>query len=257
MTHYLTPNARTSAQHAAVITTCWAVATLLVLQVVPPPVIPRPLEIADAWWTMAQSGTLIRGLLTSFMLNLQAVGLSTVISLLVAYAFVVPALRPAVLTISKLRYLGFSGLTLAFMMVASGHTLKLGMLVFGMSTFFVTSMVDVITSIPRDSYDHARTLRMGPWRTMWEVVVLGTIDKVFDNVAMNGAIGWIMLTQVEGLVRVEGGLGVLLLNDSRGFRLENIYALQFTVFAVAIGCDYGLRALGRLLCPYASIGKGA
>jgi NitT/TauT family transport system permease protein len=250
-----TPNQRTSAQHASVIALVWLLGTLLLLQIVPPPIIPRPLEIAEAWWVGVQNGSLVRALLASLMLNLEAVALSTVVSLAIAYSFVVPALRPAVLAVSKLRYLGFTGLTLAFMLVASGHTLKLSMLVFGMSTFFVTSMLDAIAAIPRDTYDHARTLRMGPWRVVWEVVVLGTLDKVFESIAMNGAIGWIMLTQVEGLVRAEGGLGVLLLNDSRSFNLEGIYALQFTVFGVAIACDYGFRALGRLVCPYAALGR--
>lgn len=233
----------------------WAACLLVTTQVLPPPVLPRPTDVVLAEVRLIQDGVLLPALVSSFTLNMEAVAISTAVSLLLAYGSLLPVLRPLASATATLRYLGFTGLTFAFMLVLSGHSLKLALLVLGMSTFFTTSMLGVLRDIPQSAYDHAQTLRMGPWRRMFEVAVLGTLDKVFENVAVNGAIGWILLTTVEGLVRSEGGLGVLLLNENRGFRLDTVYAIQCTVFAVALACDFGVRALGRLFCPYADIGK--
>src|SRR5437867_629398 len=84
---------------------------------------------------------------------------------------------------------------------------QVALLVFGMTVFFVTSMLDVVAAIPKESFDHARTLRMGEWRTVWEVLVLGTAEKAMDVLRQNAAIGWMMLTMVEGISRSEGGVG--------------------------------------------------
>jgi NitT/TauT family transport system permease protein len=126
-----------------------------------------------------------------------------------------------------------------------------------MTTFSVTGMLSVIAEIPRESYDHARTLRMNPWRTVYEVVVLGTADRMLEVVRQNGAMGWIMLTMAEGLVRSEGGLGVLLLNENRQMRLDTVYALQLTIFMVAIGMDFVLARGADVLFPYAGLTRGS
>ncbi len=59
----------------------------------------------------------------------------------------------------------------------------------------------------------------------------------------------------EGLVRSEGGLGVLLLNENRQMRLDTVYALQLTIFAVALAMDFGVAFLGDTLFPYASLNR--
>ena len=51
---------------------------------------------------------------------------------------------------------------------------------------------------------------MGEWRVVWEVVILGTIDKAFEVFRQNAEIGWMMLTMVESMYRQGGGIGRLL-----------------------------------------------
>ena len=251
----ITPNVPSSLRTRASISLAWLGAFLLWLQTSPPPIFPRPLDLLSAENTLLQDGSLLPALASSLLLDLEAVALSTVLSLLVAYATVLAVARPLPVTISKLRYLGFVGLTFAFGQVWSGHSLKLSLLVFGMSTFSVTGMLGVIAEIPKENYDHARTLRMGPWRTTYEVVVLGTADRMLEVVRQNGAMGWIMLTMVEGLVRSEGGLGVLLVNENHQMRLDTVYALQGTIFLVAIAMDFVIAKLGSVLFPYASLNR--
>lgn len=217
-------------------------------------VLPNPLEVARALRGLWFEEGLGRELITSFLMNLEALAWTLVISLLLSYLTVLPALRPITAAVTKGRFLGLIGLTFVFtLLLGGGRPLKLALLVFGMTVFFVTSMADVVASIPKENYDLARTLRMGEWRGVWEVVVLGTKDKAFEVLRQNAAIGWMMLTMVEGISRAEGGVGAMLLNQQKHFHMAEIFAIQILILAVGILQDYGIGALKRLLCPYAEL----
>ena len=94
---------------------------------------------------------------------------------------------------------------------------------------------------------------MNEWQVVWEVVILGTADKAFEVLRQNAAIGWMMLTMVEGISRSEGGVGALLLNQNKHFRLAEVFAIQITILLLGILQDYGIGALRRLLLPYADL----
>jgi NitT/TauT family transport system permease protein len=215
--------------------------------------LPKPPEVLHALGDMWQEG-LGGELITSFYLNLEAIALATVVSLLLAYATVMPFFRPVVALLSKLRFLSLVGLTFFFTLMAkTGHQLKLSLLAFSVSVFFVTGMADVIDSIPKEEFDLARTLRMGEWRVVWEVIVLGQVDKAFDVLRQNAAIGWMMLTMVEGIVRSEGGVGTILLDQNHHFRLAAVFAIQLTILMLGLLQDYGIGMMKNLFCPYAAL----
>jgi len=178
-------------------------------------VLPRPNEVMAALRTLWMEQGLGPELWTSFTSNLEALAITTVISLLLSYLTVLPVFRPFSAAISKGRFLGLTGLTFVFTLIfGGGHPLKISLLVFGMSVFFVTSMSAVVAEIPKDRFDYARTLRMSEWQVVWEVVVLGTADKAFEVLRQNAAMGWMMLTMVESISRSEGGIGAMLLNQN-------------------------------------------
>jgi NitT/TauT family transport system permease protein len=215
--------------------------------------LPKPKEVFDAlreMWVEGLGGELI----TSFYLNLQAIALSTVLSLLLAYLTVIPFFRPIVSLFSKLRFLSMVGLTFFFtLMATTGHELKLFLLVFSVSVFFLTGMAEVVASIPKEKFDLARTLRMGEWRVVWEVVVLGQVDKAFEVLRQNAAMGWMMLTMVEGISRSEGGVGAMLLNQNKHFHLSAVFPIQLTILVLGLGQDYALGLMRKIFCPYAGL----
>lgn len=215
--------------------------------------LPTPKEVYQAlgeMWFQGLGGELI----TSFYLNLEAIGISAVLSLLLAYLTVIPFFRPIVTLISKLRFLSMVGLTFFFTLMAStGHELKLFLLVFSVSVFFVTGMAEVVASIPKESFDLARTLRMGEWRVVYEVIVLGQVDKAFEVLRQNAAMGWMMLTMVEGISRSEGGVGAMLLNQNKHFQLNAVVAIQLTILLLGLGQDYAIGLLREIICPYADL----
>jgi NitT/TauT family transport system permease protein len=228
------------------------VAVLAVLWVKSPfDAVPGPLAVLSALRALWFEQGLGPALAVSVSTSLEALALATGLSLALAYASVVPALRPVAGAVSRGRFLGLSGLTFVFMLtVGGGQPLRLALLVFGLTVFLTTSLVAEVAAIPPARFDHARTLRMSGWRVVWEVVVLGTADRALELVRQNAAIGWTLLTTVEGLTRAEGGVGTLLLDQNKHLHLAEVFALQAVILAVGLGQDAALGWLRRVLCPW-------
>lgn len=217
----------------------------------PSPLLPKPGDVLASFTDLWEQG-MGAELITSLVLNLQAIFIATVISLILSYLTVMPFFKPVVKFIGKLRFLSMAGLTFVFtLMTTSGHELKLSLLTFSVTVFFVTSMEDVMKTIPKEVYDLARVLHMSRWRVVWEVVVLGQFDKVFDVIRQNAAMSWMMLTLVEGIVRSEGGIGTVLLDQNHHFRLSAVFAIQLMILFCGVMQDYGFGFLKKFFCPYA------
>ncbi len=217
-------------------------------------VIPKPLEVFAALGKLWSEEGMGQELITSFLMNVQALLWTTVLSLLLSYLTVLPVVRPITAAVAKGRFLGLIGLTFVFtLIIGGGRPLKLSLLVFGMTVFFVTSMASVVAEIPRSAFDHARTLRMSEWEVVWDVVILGTLDRAIEVLRQNAAIGWMMLTMVEGISRSEGGIGAMLLNQNKHFHIAEVFAIQFMILLVGLMQDYGIGVLKRLVCPWAHI----
>jgi NitT/TauT family transport system permease protein len=191
---------------------------------------------------------------TSFLTNLQALAITAVISLALPYLTVLPVFRPIVNALSKGRFIGLTGLTFMFTLVfGGGHPLKVSLLVFGMTVFFITSMASVVAEIPKEKYDYARSLRLSEWQVVKEVVILGTADKAIEVFRQNAAMGWMMLTMVESISRSEGGIGAMLLNQNKHFHLAEVFAIQGVILLVGMIQDYAIGIIKRLFMPYAEL----
>ena len=217
---------------------------------------PSPSEIFDSFGDLTNNEGLFNELVESTTLALQAVFFTTIISLIISYATVIPFLRPFAYFVSKLRFLSLVGLSFLFtMMTSSGHELKVSLLVFGMSVFFVTYFCEVIASISSNEFIHARTLRMNEWKVIYEVIILGRLDQVFEVIRQNFAIAWMMLTMVEGISRADGGVGTMLLNQNKHLNLSAVFAIQLAIFAVGIVFDYLFGFMKNMLFPYSLLTK--
>ena len=219
-------------------------------------VLPSPGEVVHALARLWTEQDLAAHLVTSVTLNLEAIVWASALAIGLAYLSVVPAARPLVAAISKLRFTGLVGWAFVFTLWArDGHQLKVWMMVFGIAPFFLTQMAAAIADLPRDRFDHARALGLSERRVVWEVVVRGTLDQALEALRQSAAIGWMMLTMVEGVARADGGLGTLLLNSNKHLALDAVFALIGVVLVVGVVQDYALGWLRRTVCPYAELGK--
>ena len=246
------PNRVVSRGTFLIISAFWIVGFLLIWSTNTIKAIPRPGEVlhefSDLWNTMG----LAQELLKSMDLNIRALIISGVICLGLAYLTVIPFFRPVINALSKGRFLSLVGFSFVFtLLIGGGEKLKLTLLVIGMSVFLLTSMAAVVAEIPKADFDHARTLRMPEWKVVWEVVIRGTFYQAFEVMRQNAAIGWMMLTMVEGIVRSAGGVGAMLLNEQKHMKIEAVFAIQIIILVIGLCQDYLIGVIRRLVCPYA------
>ena len=215
------------------------------------PLLPGPGEVwhalGDLWWR----GGLGPELFATLRLVAAGLAVSVVISFVLAYASFLPVVKPVVRALTKLRFLGLTGLVFPFTLATGGgFALKVALLTFGMSTFLVTALARIVDEVPRARLDHVRSLGASELRVVWEAVVRGTLDRAIDAVRQNVAMGWAMITMVEGIARSDGGVGALLLAENKHFKLPEVYAVLLVVLVVGLLIDTALRAFGALACPH-------
>lgn len=213
---------------------------------------PKLVPVLKAYRTIWNQGIVVE-VFRSFMVNLKALILTAIISLGLSYLTVLPIIRPIAELVAKFRFLGMAGLTLPFTLVfGGGEHLKIAILTFGMTTYFVTAMADEVASIPREKFDHARSLRYGEWRAVWEVVILGKMDRAFEVFRQIAGYSWAMVTLVEGIVMSGGGIGmVLILRTKQYDRLPEVAAIIFLLVGVGVLFDNGLRKAANSACEWA------
>ncbi len=228
----------------------WFVNFILMWQHQPVVLIPKPAEVIDAYPALLKSG-LLYNFKVSFSLFLEALAIAIPFSLSLSYLSKTALGYYPAHFVGTLRFLSMTGLPFIFQLtLGGGHTLKLAMLVFGITVFYTEGMMAVVNDIPKEKLDHARTLKMGEWHILYEVIILGTIDKAFDLLKQNSAMVWMMLTMVEGLSRAEGGVGIMLLNIERQFGMVSIFALQFSVLFAGIIIQLSFGFLQNIICRW-------
>jgi NitT/TauT family transport system permease protein len=256
MKEWLTPFAHLKSKSKWLMIALQILIVLILWQAFPSTFFPKPLEIVRAWVKLMDEGMLL-DIGTSLRVTAEAILITLLISLPLVYLTVFPWFRPWITFISKLRFNGLVGATLFFTLLASsGHELKLILMVFGTMTWFITAMAAEVLCISDDHYDLARTLGMSKMRTVYEVVVLGTADKAFEVVRQNAAIGWMMLSMVEGMNHSAGGMGALLSDQNKHWHLDAVFAIQANILVIGITLDYSLGWLKCQLCPYSDTRGG-
>lgn len=252
---WLVPNSAMTVRQFNLIALAWGAVLLLLWVLGAAPFIPTPSDVFRALPNLWFNEGLGAQIWESFSLNLQAVGVMFALSCFVAYATTLPLFRPFAAIVSAGRFNGFVGLPLIFMaMFHDAHVVKVALLVFGMGVFTVLSMVKMIEAIPKEAYDHSRTLRMNEWRVVWEVVILGQLDQVIDIMRVNVAMGWMMLPMVEGMYKFEGGVGALLENEAKHLNLDSVFCVVLIVLMIGILQDWAIGQFKQIVCPYAELG---
>jgi sulfonate transport system permease protein len=225
--------------------------TLISWQVLGGGLIPPPSKVLEALGQLLTTRLFIDNLLTSLMLTGQALFYAVVITLLFGYASVIPFFRPVTQFIVKCRYLTLTGLIFIFtLLTKDGGQLKLWLLLFGIVPFLTTSFLSIILQTPAREFELCQTLGYNPWECLYEVIIIGKADQVFEVVRQNFAIAWMMITMVEGLNMSEGGIGALMIKYNKYNDLPHVLALQAVILGLGLCFDFLLGVLRHWLFPY-------
>ena len=252
MKQYLTPNALISSSSRSLLILFWVTMALLMWTGLKPQVFPNPVEVLTVYPSLWEDG-LGDAMITSMMTNLEALTLCILIGLPLVYLSRVPAITPLGAFIAKMRFVGPSVLFLPLLFLTSGgHQVKVALLTFGQLVYFVTTLTGVVANLPEYKFDDARTLKMSEWLSIWYVVIRGTVAEALDAIRDNAAMGWAMLMFVEGLVRSEGGVGVMMLNMEKHVNFSEVYAIAIAILMIGISQDWLIGQVKKVMCPYAS-----
>lgn len=213
---------------------------------------PTPTQVFTGLVDVWKAG-LMTDLVSSLSLCLQAIFFSVIISAMFAYATTIAFSKSLGTFLSKLRYLPPTGIAFyVTIMMSDARNIQVWVLVIFMSTFLITSLIQMIKDIPNEEFDHAKTLGCNRWEMLWEVVIKGRLDYVIELVRQNLAIVWVMLVTVESILVAAGGLGVLIKNGDRLGSNGRVIAVQAIIILVGVGLDYGLTQLRKLLFRYST-----
>jgi ABC-type nitrate/sulfonate/bicarbonate transport system permease component len=214
---------------------------------------PNPGQVLEGFSGLYNEGLVVH-IFNSLKLCFISIFLATIISLLLAYSFPIPLLKPISEFVTKFRFLPFTGLSFYITMVVhEARNMQIWILVIFLTTFLTTSLIAIIKDIPDEEFDHAKTLKCSRFEVIWQVIVLGRIDYVIDSIRQNLAITWMMLVTVESIVVASGGLGFLIKNSDKFMNTGRIIALQIIILLIGLGLDSGINFLRKAVFRYSKI----
>jgi NitT/TauT family transport system permease protein len=214
---------------------------------------PNPSQVLEGFSGLYSEGLVVH-IFNSLKLCFLSIFLATILSLLFAYSFPIPLLKPVAEFVTKFRFLPFTGLSFYITMVVhEARNMQVWILVIFLTTFLTTSLIAIIKDIPQEEFDHAKTLKCSRFEVLWQVIVLGRIDYVIDSIRQNLAITWMMLVTVESIVVASGGLGFLIKNSDKFMNTGRIIALQIIILLIGLGLDSGINFLLKAVFRYSKI----
>lgn len=199
------------------------------------------------------AGGLVVHVFSSLGLFFKATIISIFISLVFCYMSPISLLKPIATFVSKLRYLPLTGIAFYIsILINDARSVQVWILVVFMTTFLTTSLLQMLTDIPTEEFDHARTLGCSRWEILWEVVIKGRFDYVIEMVRQNLAMVWMTLVTVESILAAAGGLGFLIKNNDRLGDNGKVIALQIIIISIGVTLDFTLTKLRQLIFRYSN-----
>lgn len=243
-----TPFGKVSSRIFSIMTIAQVVIVILLLQFFHSPVIPAPTEILGAGIDMIKSGEFLENFMDSFSLVIKAMGIAIIMTMLIVYISRIPFFKFFALFVTKCRYLTLVGLAYLFTMFTDNVSgVKFYLLLFGIIPFFTTSFLSIVDSIDPQQFDKSYINKNNRWETLYEIVIIGRLDQLFEVMRQNFSIAWMMLTTVEGRDMAGGGIGTMLIQSNKHQDLAPIFALLIIVLSIGMLFDYGLGK-ARILC---------
>ena len=182
----------------------WVVVLLVLFQILHSPIVPAPSKIFSSFFDLMQSAEFWENFLTSLFVTIKAMGYSIVITMVLVYLSTIPFFKLFAQFASKCRYLTLTGLVVLFTFFTSDlGQLKISLLLFGIVPYFVTSFLAVIESIPQQQIDKAVVNRKTPWGVLYEIVIVGRLDQLFEVMRQNFAISWMMIPWWKPVICLE------------------------------------------------------
>jgi ABC-type nitrate/sulfonate/bicarbonate transport system permease component len=202
----------------------------------------KPLDVISTVIGFLTSVTFYDDFFATLMFVAKGMFFAMLLTMLLAYLHTIEFFKAYIDFITKCRYLTFATVMTMFTMHSESLSgLKMTLLLFGTIPFFVTSFV-ADTSLGRGTPEYqlnkAYVNRKGKWEALFEVVIVGKLDRVFEVIRQNYAIAWMVITTVEANALNEGGIGTMVSKANRVMNLGNLMAIALLVILLGVLFDF-------------------
>lgn len=215
--------------------------------------LPSPGQVLTGFSELYNEGLVVH-IFNSLKLCFISIILAVILSMIFAYTWPLPLVKPIAEFVTKLRFLPFTGLSFyVAMVVHDARNMQIWIMVIFLTTFLTTSLISVISAIPQEEFDHAKSLKCSRWEVLWQVIILGRLDYVIDVIRQNLAITWMMLVTIESIVAASGGLGFLIKNSDKFMNHGRIIALQIIILLIGLFLDWFINYLRKAIFRYSKI----
>ena len=216
--------------------------------------IPAPLDVLRAFPTLFDERDLVRNYFQSLGFCFKAIFFASIISLALSYVAVLPLFSTFCSFLRKFRFLPSAGLATLFVKITPDmeHAMS-AMMVFGVATWLIDSVVGVALSIKPDEIMYAKSLRLTRFQMWRELLVRGKAAQMFNAIIGNFAMAWMLLAAVENMVKANGGIGVVLADSYKYYRYDQVYAVQLIIIISGNALDFLLNWISGLLFPYTKL----
>lgn len=231
----------------------WLVAGALFWQYWPGVLIPRPLPTLQKIVQFYENGLLVELWVSTSVILRAGFLLAFPIGCLLSYLYTIPAFKPPIVFFATLRNMSMTALVAAFLMMSlGGDRLKVITMAFVICVYFVSSVIQHFDEVAQAEIDHGATMRMANWQILWHRVIRQRFYVVCYDFVPCIAMGWAMLSFVEGLSRSEGGLGDLMLQVDKINSYAGLLALAIVSVTVGFAIWYTLRFIIRTTFRWAT-----
>jgi ABC-type nitrate/sulfonate/bicarbonate transport system permease component len=197
---------------------------------------------------------MVGNFLISMSLCFKAITWASCISFLFMLLTRIPIFEGFCVFMRKFRFLPSAGLSFLFAKLTGDVDNQMfAIMLFGITTFMVDSSVGIALNIDKDMVDYSKSLRLPEWRIFYELIVLNKAPDFFRSIIQNFAIAWTLLATVENICKTSGGIGVVLAESSKYFRLEQVYAIQIIILATGLLIDVSLNKIYYSLLHYKTL----
>lgn len=224
----------------------WIVAAALFWQFYPAgPLFPRPTGTWNAAVWMFQNG-LVEDIVVSGSRIIQSAFYAFLVGSVLGYMYNIGFFQEIVTFIALLRNV-MMGLIVALFLIGhiTGERLILTTMFFMILVYFVSGLIQIMDDINGDLIDHGITMRMSYWQILWHRVIRGKSYFVFMAFIPCIAMGWSMLSFVEGYSRSRGGIGDRMLQIDKISSYDGLLALGIVSGLVGFGLWFSLKKFGK------------
>jgi len=221
-------------------------------RILPPLILPSPLEVLEAFPPLHFDQGLVRSALTSFVRVTLGFSLAAIVALplgiyMATFPPVAAFFRPLSLVGAYVPIVVFVPLTLAWFGLS--ETQKVGFLFIGCFVALLPMVIKEIASVPPAYLDVAMTKGASQWQLVRHVLFPVAQADIWQRLRGVYGVGWGWIILAE-VVNAERGLGYLISISERRGHTAAIFAVIIVIVAIAVACDQLWKFGGQLLFPY-------